>query len=274
MAPMSRLRLTQLTLYPIKSIRGLEVAEARIEPRGLERDRRWMIVDAENRFVTQREHPELARISLTVDGGQTLRLEADGLPALTVPWVPASSPRRSEVQVWRDRLQAQEGPGDAGEWLSRFLGFTVRLVYQPESAHRAVDANFGQPGDHVSFADGFPLLVVGEASLADLNARMAAPIGMTRFRPNLVIAGSAPFAEDRWRRLRIGEVTVELVKPCARCVLTTVDERTGTRGKEPLATLSTYRRRDGQVYFGQNGIPRSAGMLRVGDPVSVLEEAS
>ena len=164
--------------------------------------------------------------------------------------------------------------GDAAaEWLSAFIGRPCRLVQVPEARARQVDTGYAQPGDKVAFSDGFPLLLIGQASLDDLSARVGRPLEMLRFRPNLVIEGSAPYAEDGWKRIRIGELEFEVAKGCSRCILTTIDPQTGERSadREPLSTLKTYREREGDVYFGQNLLPRGVGELRVGMPVEVLE---
>jgi hypothetical protein len=167
-------------------------------------------------------------------------------------------------------VHAAEAEPAAHAWFSRYLGFDCRLVYMDEAAHRPVDPQYAPEGREVSFADGYPLLLTAEASLADLNARLDAPVPMNRFRPNLVVAGGMAFAEDGWSRVRIGAVPFQVVKPCARCVVTTIDPQTAAQGKEPLRTLSRFRRRQGKVFFGENLIPEQPGIVRVGDPVEVL----
>lgn len=209
------------------------------------------------------------QLTLRAPGMEPLRLErrGDG-PAL-------------DVEIWRDRCPAVDQGDEATAWLSSFLGAPVRLVRQCEGADRRVDPEYARaPSDQVSFADGYPFLLAAEASLDDLNGRLPDALPMNRFRPNLVVAGSRPFEEDGWRVIRVGEIVFDVVKPCARCVITTVDQATGRTGKEPLRTLATFRslppgragREGGEVYFGQNLIHREGGTLEVGSPVEVLEE--
>ena len=176
------------------------------------------------------------------------------------------------VTVWRDTVPAHEAGERAAAWLTAFLGTPCRLVRMPESTERAVNPAFGEPGDVVSFADGYPFLLIGQASLDDLNARLASPLPMRRFRPNLVVAGAESFAEDTWKRVQIGHIVFRVVKPCARCTIPTVDPEAGVfAGKEPLRTLATFRKFGSKVFFGQNLIAQGTGALRVGDPVAILE---
>ena len=258
--------VSALYVYPIKSARGVRVAEAEVEGRGLEGDRRWMLVDANGRFLSQRTHPRLARVDvrLTPEG---LEVEAPGQGRLSIA-TPRTSGRTVRVQIWEDALDVRAAAPEAHAWFSEWLGMGVRLVYQPPDVRRAVDARYGAAGDHVSLADGYPLLLTTEASLADLNARLAVPVPMDRFRPNVVVAGTDAFAEDGWQAVQIGPVRFRVAKPCKRCVVITVDQTTGARqSKEPLRTLAYYRQRDGGVYFGQNLIPDGRGELREGDGV-------
>lgn len=260
--------LTSIWIYPVKGVAGVSLEEAFVEPRGLANDRRWMFVDADGLFLSQRTHPKLALIRARVTPGGVV-LEAPGQAPLAVP-VPATDERVS-VTVWSSTVAALPAGAGASEWASAFLETDCRLVYMPADTIRPVNPAYGRPGDHVSFADGYPALLASEASLADLNSRLAAPVPMNRFRPNLVVDGTEAFAEDGWSRIRIGEVVFRVVKPCDRCVVTTIDQKTGKAGKEPLRTLSRYRKKDGKVYFAQNLIPDAPGTLRRGDPVEVLE---
>ena len=268
---MTTLRVTELWTYPVKSCRGTALEHAAVRARGLPWDRHWMVVDAAGRFLTQRELPAMATIApaVTPDG---LVLSAPGLPDLALPL--AAETGDALVTVWRDTLRARTVSDAADRWLSRHLGVDCRLIRFADGVRRPVDPTYGQPDDETAFSDGFPLLLIGQGSLAGLNARLPAPISMRRFRPNLVVAGAPPHAEDDWRRVRVGAVTFRVVKPCSRCAITTVDPDRGERGgAEPLQTLGTYRRRDGKVYFGQNIIPDGAGEIRVGDVVEVLDDA-
>ena len=268
---MSMLRVTEIWIYPVKSCRGIALDRADLSARGLRWDRRWMIVDEAGRFLTQRVLPAMATIApaLTPAG---LLLRAPGRPGLELRHGMAAG--EVEVTIWRDTLKAQAVSDAADRWLGEHLGIGCRLVRFADDVHRSVDPAYGAAGDETMFADGFPLLLIGQGSLDELNRRLKRPVPMRRFRPNLVVGGAAPHAEDRWRRIRIGPIALRLAKPCSRCVVPTVDPDLGVRdGEEPLETLATYRRRDHKIYFGQNVIPDGAGKIRVGGAVEVLEDA-
>lgn len=270
------MRLSALYRYPLKSAAGLSVDALEIEPRGPRHDRRWIVVDAEGRFVTARQTAEMVLIRAE-PLGDGLRLSVPGLPAIDVA-VPAADAPRQRITVWKDTVEASIATPEADAWLSAFLQRPVRLAYMDEHARRAVDPAYAQPGDEVSFADGYPLLVISQAALDGLNARLtaegAAPVTMAHFRPNLVVDGVAAHAEDDWRRVRIGEVEFDAVKPCTRCVFTTVDPALGRRRDDgqPLHLLKEYRRTPAGVTFGMNLIPRlgarGVGIVRVGDAVT------
>ncbi len=269
--------LNAITIYPVKSLRGVAVQEAVVEPWGLAGDRRWMVVDGGGRYLTQRELPGMARIAagLADDGGVVL--SASGAGALRVPMPEAGRPT-VEVLVWSDRVWAHPAGRDAEAWLSDALGRACRLVHMGNPATaRLVDPLYGRPADRVSFADGFPLLGMNLASLEALNTRLARPVPMARFRPNLVVSGAASWAEDRWRLLRVGAaegVAFRAMKLCACCVIITTDQETGARprDREPLRTLASFRRDDrGRVLFGQNLVPEGTGRIAVGDRVEATE---
>ncbi|HUS64397.1 MAG TPA: MOSC N-terminal beta barrel domain-containing protein [Kofleriaceae bacterium] len=265
--------LCQIHVYPVKSCGGIAVDRWRVGARGLERDRELMAVTPAGAFLTQREVPRLVLVRAALEP-DALVLTAPDLPPLRLPFA-ARSAARVPVVIWKDTVAAEPVGDEADAWMTRALGTDARLVRFPEDARRQVDLTFARPGDLVGFADGFSLLLVSEASLDALNARLEQPIGMNRFRPNLVVRGCEPFAEDTWRRIRIGALELELPKPCARCPIPTVDEVTATHGKEPLRTLATFRRigGGGAVYFAQNAIHRGEGELAVGDAITVLETA-
>ena len=262
------MRVNQLVIYPIKSCRGVEVDLATVGTTGFELDRRWMLIGDDGRFLSQREHHQLALVRVQLDEDR-LRLEAPGLPSLEVAFEGGGVGPTSRVQVWDDECAAVAEGEDAARWFSRHLGCSARLVRMASDDARPLGSSTAQPGDHVSFADGFPFLLLSTASLDGLNRRLSLPVPMDRFRPNIVIDGCEPHAEDGWHRVRIGEVSFRFAKPCARCVVTTVDQTTGERGREPLRTLSTYRTEDGQVLFGQNLVHEGRGVIRLGDPVEV-----
>lgn len=264
------LSLSAIHVYPIKSCAALSPALAEVQARGLQGDRRWMIVDATLRFVTGRQQPRLTLLQAQplADG---LQLQAPGMAPLHLR-EPAPTQARLAVQVWRSAVEALPADAAADAWLSEYLQAPARFVYMDAAARRSVDPQYARPDDEVSFADGFPLLLIGEASLQDLNTRLRKPVQMLNFRPNLVVAGGAPYDEDGWRRIRIGEIELDVVKSCSRCVFTTVDPQLGQRDAdgEPLRTLASYRRQDGGVMFGQNLIARGHGRLRCGDRLEVL----
>ena len=271
--------LDAITIYPVKSMRGVSVCEAVVEPWGLAEDRRWMVVDENGSYLTQRDLPGMARIVAAPDGagGVVLSAPDTGGQKVHAPMPKAGCPT-IETVVRGDRVQAQAAGRAADAWLSATLGCVCRLVHMGDpAAARPVDPADGRPADRVSFADGFPLLGVGTASIGDLNARLAQPVPMARFRPNIEVSGAAPWDEDRWKLLRIGGaggVTLRAVKPCARCVIVATDQETGVRARdrEPLRTLADFRRGDrGRVLFGQNLVPDGTGRLAVGNKVKVVE---
>ena len=263
------MRVTGLYVYPLKSARALSLAVATLDEFGIEGDRRWCLVGDNGRVITQRDCPALATLDVSPneDG---LELQTAGRPPLRVRR-PERSREGYRVEVWGDRTGGLAVGAEADSWLEGLLKRPCRLLYMPPTTHRQVSLSYGRPGDRVSFADGYPLLLTSEASLAELNRRMDRTMPMDRFRPNLVIDGSEPFAEDGWARIQVGDTEFRVVKPCARCVVTTTDQRTGVRGKEPLRTLATFRNADGKVLFGENLIHDGPGPVRPGDPVEVLE---
>ncbi len=257
--------ITQLWIYPVKALGGARVERARVDDRGLEGDRRFMVVDADGRFLTQRRHPRMACVRARLDG-PTLRLEHAG-GALDVPRE-VEGPAR-EVRVWEDRVSAVDAGDEAAAWLSDAIGEHARLVRMPEATRRPADPRHARAGDLVAFADGFPFLLVSESSLEALAARLEAPIDVRRFRPNLVVGGAPAWSEDRWRELETGSLRLLVRKPCGRCRVVNVDPERGTAGTEPLATLATFRTEGHAVIFGQNLVHDGAGELSVGEPARV-----
>jgi uncharacterized protein YcbX len=258
-----------LYVYPVKSLRGIPLAEGRVERRGFRHDRRWMIVDGDGRYVTQREHPRLSLVDVAVDeDARRLVVRAPRVGELVVPF--DARGERREVTIWRDSVGALDVSAEADEFFSSYLGVAAHLVFMPDEVERAVNPRYARPGDVVGFADGYPFLLTTTASLDDLCARMGSTIPMQRFRPNIVVAGADAYAEDGWRVLRIGGLSFRVTKPCERCTIPTVDYETGERGKEPLATLATYRQVGAKVLFGQNLAHDGEGTLHVGDDVEVV----
>jgi uncharacterized protein YcbX len=281
--------LASIHIYPLKAGRAVDLSEAAVEPWGLAGDRRWLVVDGAGRFVSQREEPALAGViaaypAAGADGvaagppllTHAITLSAAGHPPLKVAMPCADGATEMvPVAVWESRLRAAAAGQEADDWLGRLLDRDVRLVYLDDPTRREVDQDYGDPGDPVSFADGFPLLLTSTGSLEALGDWLAEdghpPVPMNRFRPNVVVAGAPAWAEDGWRRIRIGTATFRVVKPCGRCVVTTIDQATGQRGAQPLELLGRRRRIGQQLVFGQNMIPDAPGSIRVGDPVDVLE---
>ena len=264
------MNLSEINIYPVKSLKGRSLESAVVEERGFQFDRRWMLVDPSGRFFTQREVPRMATVKIDV-GAAGMKASRNG-SSIDVP-LEAGTGEVAQVTIWNDTVTAEYYPQEIHRWFTDALGVECRLVQMGDS-RRAVDGEYAvRPDDIVSFADAYPFLLIGEGSLADLNSRLDEPVPMNRFRPNLVVSGSSPFDEDTWKRIRIGSTDFHVVKPCARCVLTTVDQVRGEKtGKEPLATLSDYRNRDGKVLFGQNLIAETAGgTISVGDEVVVIE---
>jgi uncharacterized protein YcbX len=267
--------LASVHIYPLKGCRAVDLGESAVEPWGLAGDRRWLLVDSDYRFVSQREHASLARLTVRYGPGAGITVSSDGYPPLFI-----ATPGATEllkVTVWRSTVLAAATGPEADAWFSGYLGEPVRLAYLDDPTRRAVDPEFGRDGDVVSFADGYPLLLTSTGSLDQLGQWLAAegerPVPMNRFRPNVLVTGFAPWAEDRWRRIRIGTVSFRVAKPCGRCMVTTTDQTTGERGPQPLKILGAKRRFGQSLVFGQNIIPDSPGFIRVGDPVEITEYA-
>ncbi|MET9773926.1 MOSC N-terminal beta barrel domain-containing protein [Streptomyces sp. NPDC006367] len=272
---MGNARLQSIHVHPVKAFRGLAPREAVVEPWGLAGDRRWMLIDDGGKVVTQREQPRLALAAAELLPGG-VRLSAPDRPPLTVP-VPHPADT-VPVRIFRDRTEAALADDAAHAWCSAFLGADVRMVHLDDPAtRRPVDPAYALPGETVSFADGYPLLLTTTGSLDALNSLIAegehaveGPLPMNRFRPNLVVAGTGAWAEDGWSHVTVGEVRFRVAKPSGRCVVTTTDQHSAERGREPLHTLGRHRRIGRKLVFGQNLVPLGPGTVRVGDPVTVV----
>ena len=261
--------ISGIFIYPVKSMAGIAVQESTVDRFGLTFDRRWMLVDAEGAFLSQRQLPRMALIQQRIKGNE-LVLMAPEQADLSLPLTPIEG-ARLRVKIWDDSCDAWYCGVEAEAWLTDFLGCSARLVYMPESHFRKVDQAYADAEDRTAFSDGFPLLLISEASLQDLNRRLPEPVTMLRFRPNLVVAGCAPYAEDEWTRVQAGSLNLRVVKPCSRCVITTIDPATAAKSAEPLKTLSSYRRQGNKVFFGQNLLHDTEGHLSVGMQLKVLE---
>ena len=266
---MSQPVLSQLNSYPLKSAGGISLANSNLDQRGLVHDRRWMVVDDSGQFMSQRTSPKMALINTEIDG-QTLILNAPRMPELCLPLFPTAG-ESQEVEIWGDRCEAWTADPQVELWISEYLGKSCKIVFMPDHSKRPVDPDFTVEEKQVAFSDGFPLLLISEASLNELNSRLPESVAMKRFRPNLVVKDTEPYAEDSWKKIIIGECEFHVVKPCSRCILTTVDPETGEfSGKEPLRTLATYRKLNGKVMFGQNLIATKIGKLEVGMSVEII----
>ncbi len=271
------IELSGINRFPVKSCRGEALHSATVERWGLAGDRRWMVVDDDGEARTAREYPHLILSVPTIRPDGSLDLRAADLPDLHVDLPEADAP--VPVSVFGTEFMATQASADAHAWFSKITGLPSRLVYLDDPTRRHPNPHFAQPDDVVSMADGYPVLLATEESVAQVNDWIATgaraeegPLPMIRFRPNVVVRGAAAFAEDGWRRIRIGEATFRSVKGCDRCVLTTVHPETAEKGKEPIATLARYRRWDGATWFGMNLVPDTPGAtIRVGDEVEVLD---
>ncbi|MEO6038844.1 MAG: MOSC N-terminal beta barrel domain-containing protein [Saprospiraceae bacterium] len=271
--------LSEIWVYPIKSLGGIALPAARVQRRGLQYDRRWMLVDPAGRFVSQREIPDMALLGTAVEAPWLVVFsKTDPAQGIRIPLeLPVESLEKVMVEVWSARCAARLMPAEINQWFSGLLGQELRLVWMPDTTRRAADGRYAPKGQYVSFADGFPFLILGQATLDDLNQRLAQPLPMNRFRPNLVFSGGPAFDEDDWQEFHIGQVPFKNVKPCARCIITTIDQETALRAQEPLRTLATFRRRNNKIYFGQNAVwlgTEEPEQVRVGDPIIVANRQS
>ena len=265
------LAISGLYIYPIKSLAGIEVKEAQLTGRGFQHDRRWMLVDNENRFLTQREFSQMAllQVGLAIDG-LVVSHKING-NNIHIPFLPEST-ETGIVTVWDSTCIGQFVSNAADIWFTSMLGKPCRLVYMPDTSTIPVDTGYAKHDEITSFSDGYPFLLVGQASLDDLNSRLSEPLPINRFRPNIVFTGGGPFLEDRMAHFTIGQNHFYGVKLCGRCPITTINQDTATKSKEPLKTLATYRSKNNKVYFGQNLLHKGEGLLRVGDIINVLAE--
>jgi uncharacterized protein len=269
--PAALFRVTALFLYPVKSLGGMAVDAAYAGDRGFEYDRRWMLIDENNCFVTQRDFPEMALLRASIANGlMSVRDSRDG-DTLEIAVARPSGPA-FQVTIWGDQCSALLVEGESSQWFSRRMGRPLRLVYMPEESHRLVDTDYAKKGEITGFSDGFPMLIIGQSSLDELNCRLEKPVPMDRFRPNIVFSGGDAFEEDSFRFFRVGDVRLQAVKPCARCVLTTTDQETAKRSAEPLKTLAGFRKANNKIYFGQNLLAENCGWIRVNDQLIVEQK--
>ncbi len=262
--------LSSIIVYPLKSASEISLKNSFLEKRGLVNDRRWMVVDNYKRFISQRTNPEMALLKPEIVD-RTIRICAPGMEDLEMPLFPDEG-RIIMVEIWEDRCEALVANKHSEKWISDYLGKKCNFVFMPNLCNRIVDQDYGFGKNQVAFSDGFPLLLISESSLKDLNGRVSEEITMKRFRPNLVVKNTAPYQEDEWESIRIGDCELKIVKACSRCVLTTVNPETGIfSGREPLKTLAKFRKLNGEVVFGQNLIPSSYGKIEVGMKIEILK---
>ena len=266
------MQLTGIFLYPIKSMKGIALEEWQLNKRGLKHDRRWMLTDRTGKFITQRTLPEMVFLQPSLEEGQLVIRDVRKPGSATA--VPLSVNGKSpsiEVQVWKSKCIAAGFSDETNAWFSDALDKDCQLVYMPDTTRRRINPRYAEGEEIVSFADGYPYLIIGEQSLRDLNSKLEFPVEMTRFRPNMTFSGGAPYVEDSWKNFSIGAHSFRGVKPCARCVLTTIDPVNAQKGKEPLATLATYRQTGHDVLFGLNACyvgKRQNAAIHIGDSIS------
>lgn len=267
---MNPLTLSEIWIYPVKSLGGIRLETATVRRKGLQFDRRWMLIDANGVALTQRVHPEMALFKPRIANEQlTIEYRKHGRSMSTVGVRLSFQPLGPAItaQVWEDQVEVHEVDPAISEWFSNLLNIPCRLVAFPEKNPRPVDTSNSIAGEHISLADAYPFMIIGQKSLDDLNGRLAEPVPMNRFRPNFVFTGGNAFAEDTWTDISIGGLRFVALKKCDRCVLTTVDQETGVKGIEPLKTLSGYRKTGNKVYFGQNMVALEEGSLSVGERI-------
>src|ERR1044072_2464672 len=262
------LTISELNIYPIKSLGGVSLTSAAVTDRGLKYDRRWVLGDEQNRFITQREFPQLGLLKVHLEDDGLLVTHPDK-GAVDIPFE-QPAPSAQEVVIWNDTCTGVFVSKELDQWFSEASGLQCRLIHMPETTRRQVDLTYAPEGFITSFADAYPFLLIGQSSLDDLNSRMAEPLPMNRFRPNIVFSGGTPYQEDLLKHIKLAGINFYGVKLCARCVLTTVNQQTAKKGKEPLKTLATYRSKNNKILFARNLIHEGACVLTVGDTITVL----
>ncbi len=266
------IKVSQLFIYPVKSLAGISVNAAQLTDRGFQYDRRWMLVDEQNQFMTQRQFPEMALLQTRIsEEGISIVHKKNSAKELLIPFSGFTN-ENLIVKIWNDYCDALPAEKFINEWFSEMLQFSCRLVHMPDDSLRKVDGRYAvQENNITSFSDACPVLLIGQSSLDDLNTRLEIPLPINRFRPNIVIAGSAPFEEDEMEEFLIAGIQFFGVKLCVRCVIPTINQDTLEKSKEPLKTLSSYRMQNNNIYFGQNLISKTKGIVRIGDELTILK---
>jgi uncharacterized protein len=267
------LRVSQLFIYPIKSLGGISLSSTTVTDRGFQYDRQWMLVDTNNRFLSQREIPAMALLQVALEAGHLRIYHKQNIHlAISVP-INSPSSEKVTVTIWDEKCIAQCVSNEADAWFSKMLSFSCRLVYLPDDSYVYVDKEYASNNEITSLSDGYPFLMAGQSSLDDLNARLAEPLPINRFRPNIVFVGGEPYEEDFLAHFIINGVNFYGVKLCGRCVITSINQDNFTKSKEPLKTLATYRMRNNKIYFGQNLLHKGRGIINVGDKIEVVQKS-
>ncbi|WDF55682.1 MOSC domain-containing protein [Mucilaginibacter sp. KACC 22063] len=263
------LQVSQLFIYPVKSLGGIAVTKAQVTDRGLMHDRRWMLIDNNNRFLSQREHANMALFNVAIkDEGLLITYQPDG-SNIIVPFQPETD-EQIQVTVWDDTCVGIRVSDAVDQWFTAILNMPCRMVYMPDVSHRNVDPRYALDGEVTSFADAYPFLLIGQSSLDELNSRLEEKISIDRFRPNIVFTGGEPFQEDEMKHFAINGIHFYGVKLCARCVMVTINQQTAAKGTEPLKTLAKYRFKNNKILFGQNLLHKGEGELSLGNTLQIL----
>jgi uncharacterized protein len=262
------LKISQLYIYPVKSLGGTAMNEALVTPTGFEHDRRWMLVDENCRFISQREVPQMALLNVDIQTGGLRITHRITDASVIIPF--GATGREVIVTIWDDSCLARYASAEADKWFTSVLGISCRLVYMPGETRRHVDPRYAPAGAITSFSDAYPFLIIGQASLDDLNSRLTEALPINRFRPNIVFTGGQPYQEDRMSHFTIGNIHFYGVKLCDRCPIPTIDQNSAVRGKEPLKTLAGYRKKDNKILFGQNLVHNGSGKISVGDSMQII----
>ena len=266
------LQISQLIIYPVKSLGGISKQTIQLCNTGFEYDRRWMLVDENNIFLSQRTHPQMVLLHTSqTDKGFTVSKYNTESQSIIIPYI-TEVKNKLKVTVWEDVCEAVEVSDGHNEWFSDMLNFKCKLVYMPDDSLRLVDKRYATNNEITSFSDGYPILMIGEATLENLNNKLKDALPMTRFRPNMVFTGGHAHIEDEMEKFLINQIDFLGVKPCSRCVITTINQQNATKGKEPLKTLSAYRMKNNKIYFGQNILHQQNGSINVGDEISITRQ--
>jgi uncharacterized protein YcbX len=259
--------VSELFIYPVKSLGGISLSSSPVTGRGLQFDRRWMLVDKNNQFMTQRTFPQMALLKTAISANCLKISCSKNTDSFEIPFI--TEGEIINVVVWEDQCLAQLVSKEADRWFSEMLSTDCRLVYMPDETKRSVDTGYAHRNEITAFSDGFPLLIIGQSSLDDLNSRLSQPLPINRFRPNIVFTGGEPYEEDWWEHFSINELQFYGVKLCSRCVITAINQQDASKGKEPLKTLATYREWNNKIYFGQNLLHEGEGIIKVGEVINV-----